>query len=438
MKSFKILATGLVAAAAVSMVSAQTTVRVTGSTAFRAATITSIQNLLAPGFDSAYSGSSLTGFQYGTFVGTGKNGSPVAGQSLVIQCSWTGSVEGVRDVATGLNQTFIKASYVTATPALVESNVPTTNLNNATIYELAIPNVALADNAQSSTLFTTPALQEFPVGVIPFVFLKGQVGVTHPAKAAFDSFTNITSLQARSLLGGGIKLSLLTGAADASDTKIYGMGRNNLSGTRVVTFTETGYGSTSTATQYKPVITGNASTGTVTGVDFFAASPGFNVSDNGYTSGGTLADELGRLVVDIDGSGNLADGVPFGLIGYVGISDASRMAKNIYGTNVGTNYNALAYNGVQLVTGYDNVAQAYIFNLDLIKQGRYTLWGYVQLSYRKSAGPNSTTALAGVAKTFADALKDDIILTVPGSAGVKLSEMSVERSLEGAVVFPKL
>lgn len=437
MKSKKILMAGAFALACASLASAQTTIRISGATAFRSATISSITSLLNPGFDVAYTGSTSTpaasGAQYATFVGT-TNAAGISGQSVIIQCSWTGSVEGIRDVSQGLTQPFIKSAVANSSGGTdVLSGVSTTT-SDTNVYENAIPDVALADNTQAATIYQTPALEETPVGVIPFVFVKGRVGASHPGKTAFDSVNNITGLLAQTLISGGANLSQFTGSPDASATKLYVMGRNPFSGTRLVTFAETGYGATRTATQFKPVVTGTVTDGTVTGIDLNPEGSGFDIGDNGYSSGGTLADELGRSVADTDGSGNLYDGVTFGLVGYLGVADAARMVKNI-NTTVGTDVsNVLSYNGVSLNPVYSTVTQAITWDFSAIKEGKYSLWSYEHLSYRKAAGANGTVALSGVAKTFADALAADIILNVPASAGIKLGDMKVQRASEGSPI----
>lgn len=438
MKSKKILIAGAFALACASLASAQTTIRITGSTAFRSATISSITTLLNSGFDVAYTGSATTpaasGAQYATFVGT-TNAAGISGQSVIIQCAWTGSVEGVRDVSQGLTQPFIKSTVANSTGGTdVASGVSATTTDTA-IYENAIPDVSLADNTQAATIYPTPALEEAQVGVIPFVFLKGRVGASHPAKTAFDSINNITGLLAQALISGGTNISLFTGTADTTSTKLYVMGRNALSGTRLVTFAETGYGATRTATQFKPTVAGTVTTGTITAIDLNPAGSGFDAGDNGYSSGGTLADELGRTVTDIDGSGNLYDGVPFGLVGYVGVSDASRMVKNINTTLTTDVSYVLSYNGVSLNPVYSTSTQAITWDFTAVKEGKYSFWSYEYLAYRKSAGPNSTVALSGIAKTFADALAADIILNVPASAGIKLGDMKVQRATEGGPII---
>ena len=437
MKSKKIILAGAVALACASLASSQTTIRITGSTAFRSATVTSIKNLLNTGYDAAYTGTSDTGAQYATFVGT-TNAAGISGQSVIVQCAWTGSVEGVRDVSQGLTQPFIKASQVIdagGTGTTTNTASITTTTTNTTVYENAIPEIALADNTQAATIYPTPSLAQQQVGVIPFVFLKGRVDAAHPASSEFGNITNITNQLAQALFTGGVNISLFTGVVDTTQTKLYAMGRNPLSGTRLVTFAETGYGASSNATQFRPVVAGNVTTGTITGIDLYLTeTSGFGDGNNSYSSGGTLADELGRIVTDTTGSGNAYDGVPFGLIGYVGVTDAARMLKNINTTTAATVSYVLSYNGVSLSPVYDSVAQTTTWDFTPVKEGKYSMWSYEYLTYRDESGPNGTVAYSGVGKTFADQLSLNIQSTLPSSAGIKLSDMKVTRSSEGSPI----
>jgi hypothetical protein len=414
MKHLKSCTAAVLALLAADAAFAQTTIRLTGSTAFRSATITSIKNIITVS-DSAYTGSTETSAQYATYIGT------FSGQPVVIQTSWTGSVEGVRDVSNSLTQNFIKASFVTATDPV--SGTSTTTSNTA-IYEAAIPQISLADNTQSATIYTANALTEFKVGVIPFVWVKGRVGAFHPAKAAFDGVTNVTAQMAKSLLAGGAPISLLSGIADTSSTKVYAMGRNPLSGSRLVTFAECGFGSSSPATQFQPIISGT----NITGVNLSAADlvNGFAEGNNGYTSGGTLATELSNTVSDIDGSGNAYDGVPFALVGYVGVGDAANLLKAINGTTATATSSVLSYNGASLGVAYNSTTQATTWDFTAIKEGKYSLWSFAYLAYKPS--------LSGLTKTFADTLKNNIILNVPSASGVKLADMKVTRLSEGSTI----
>ncbi|MCS6244245.1 MAG: hypothetical protein H2172_10365 [Opitutus sp.] len=415
MKHLKSCAAAVLALLAADAAIAQTTIRITGSTAFRSATINSIKNILTV-TDSAFTGGTETSAQYATYIGT------FSGQPVVIQTSWTGSVEGVRDVSESLNQNFIKASFVTATTAVSGTSTTTTN---TAIYEQAIPEISMADNTQGATIYTANTLTEFPVGVIPFVWVKGRVGASHPALAAYSSVNNITNQMAKALLSGGAPISLLSGIADVSGTKVYAMGRNPLSGTRLVTFAECGYGASSDATQFQPIILGS----NITGVNLTAEDTdnGFAVGNNGYSSGGTLATDLSKTVSDINGTGNAYDGVPFALMGYVGVGDAANLLKAINTTLTTDTSYVMAYNGASLGVTYSTAnGGTTTWDFTAIKEGKYSLWSFAYLAYRPD--------LSGLALTFATSLKDNIILNVPAASGVKLADMKVTRLSEGSTI----
>lgn len=69
MKIRKLLFTALLATSTMASLHAQTVIHITGSTAFRAATVTAISNILSPGFTFAWSGSSFTGANQQIFTG---------------------------------------------------------------------------------------------------------------------------------------------------------------------------------------------------------------------------------------------------------------------------------------------------------------------------------------------------------------------------------
>jgi len=263
------------------------------------------------------------------------------------------------------------------------------------------------------------------------------VAAGHPSFSSYTTaLTNMSNLQAQALLAAGANLSLLTGNAADAGTKVYVVGRNPLSGTRSVTLNETGYGTTTAVLQVKPTVTGTVSTGTITAI---APMPddlvnGFIDGNNGFSSGGTLVDELGRTVADVDGSTNDLDGVPYAMVGYVGIGDAARLVKNIYGATAATVNHILTYNGTSLNPVYNTTTQAIDWDLTQVTNGKYPFWSYQYVGYRQLAGPNGTLPLSGAPKTFADNLASNIITTLPAASGVKLSDMQVQRSSEGAPI----
>jgi len=432
MKYIKSCAAALLALAAVQAASAATiTVRLTGSSAYRSATITQINLLFnSTNLDRAQSNATLTSANYVTWR------CQLAGNTTdtyIVQCAFTGSVEGIRDVSNQQNQRFIPVSIFADTTAseTISSGAgvtvnSTTGLLESTspAYELAVPQIAMADNVQAITTYRTNSLTENRVGVVPFVFVRGNLTASHPGKAGFDSITNITSQQAKVLLTGGLPLSMFTGATDSAavKTKIYAVGRNPLSGTRVVTFAETGFGTTSTATQVQPSYSGNNITSiNYTDIDGVGA---FGAGDDGYISGGTLATDLGKTVTDLNGSGNNIDpGLAFGLIGYVSANDAGNVIKSTDGGVA----NVLAYNGQSLAV--TKVGSTVTWDFTAIKQGKYTLWSYEYLSYLPS--------LSGAQLTFATTLRDNLISNVSEPAGIKLADLTatgIQRAYEGAVV----
>src|SRR5215469_2128873 len=102
MKASKlILASSLALAAVVNTASAQIEIRITGSTAYRSATIQAIQDSLNTGFTVGWVGTgTLAGSTQAIFKGTTKNTVP-ANISVIIKTAFSGSVGGVFSLTTG-------------------------------------------------------------------------------------------------------------------------------------------------------------------------------------------------------------------------------------------------------------------------------------------------------------------------------------------------
>lgn len=455
MKSYKLLAVALLAAMASSAAYSQTVIRFTGSSAFRASTAKAIENSLNPGFTVAANGTTTQGSNIVTYVGTTLSGN----NSVIIQTSFTGSVDGIRDITTGVANTYIVPSLATATAVTGLTAVSTSIPANV---ETGVADVALADNLQSSTSFKTPTLAQTAVGIVPFVFVKGRLDAAHTQKAAWDALTNISPAGARSLFNNGTNLSILNGLADPAWTtysnngtftgvdtrfKVYALGRNPFSGTRVVTFAETGYGTSAAAFQYKAYRSGDSlaasSIPTVGAGDIITTVrqyPAQTVSgqffargNNGFGSGGTLATELSATV----GASALdANSQPFGLVGYVGTSDAATFLKNVFGatatkTASETAAHILTYNGVSLPVTLTGGTVAWDYSA--VQEGRYTLFGNEYISYITS----TIGAVGTVKRDFADAVGTEIKNNTVTLAGVSLASMKVNRASEGAAITSK-
>src|SRR5262245_5261645 len=137
MKITKYLSAGIAALAATAIVRADTVIHITGSTAFRAATITSIENIMGgPGnFKAAFAGT--TGDEKGaTYVVLQGNVASVPAAGLVtVKCTWTGSTGGIKSVVQNIDitQTTAPNGWMSIT------NLPGTN----TVVGVASPSYAL-------------------------------------------------------------------------------------------------------------------------------------------------------------------------------------------------------------------------------------------------------------------------------------------------------
>ncbi len=412
MKSIKATAAALLALACASLASATTTIHIVGSTAFRASVHAAIINSLnSP--TAAYSGSNLKGASTAVFAGTLKSG-PSAGQSVVFELAWSGSSGGIQTVAQTspvITKTFPTAANTMSAVSLTGSAgsytyVGGTVLPGSPVTETVAAEVAMGDSFQGSTIFTGTGyanLNDQVVGVIPFEWVRGSAITndgTTTASSNFSGVTNMTELNAVNLLNGGLPLSQFTGNVSDQGIGVEVLGRDEDSGTRLVSFAEPGFGPQSTPTQYQPTI----GTGTLSGV-ITALNPWpvntvngltYGLGHSGYSSGGTLATDVARQVTP---------GLSTFVIAYLGRSDA--------GTAVGLGATALTYNGVA-----DSNAT--------IQQGQYTFWSYEHVLYKST--------LSGVAKDAADLMAKQTHDTDAAQAGVLLSTMAVGRQVEGGPV----
>ncbi len=409
MKTTKILCAGALALTGVSLASAQTVIKVTGSTAFRKAAYFAIVDSLNSPKGAAIGGSSgnMEGAGRAVITGTLKSGSS-AGQAVVFEVAWAGSVGGVQVLTQNLS-TLPGAAFTAAQTWLNSSNslgslVANSSTGHITGYTeitgtpafdaASTADATMSDSFQSSTSFQNPVLNDYQdpaaivsgVGVVEFVWTKG---VQHPSipTASYNALTNASPLALQNLLANGIvPLSVFTGnnADEAYDVVL--VGRNNDSGTRLDAEAETGYGFSQSETQYQPV--GNP------------VSSLTSVGNNGYASGGNVATALNT---PISASATDANGKPFVLLGYVGINDNN---------SVNSGNNKLAYTGVA-------------YSQPAIREGQYTFWSYEHLLTR--------TTLSGVKLNAVQLYGTTLVNTDANLSGVTLSTMNVLRTIEGGV-----
>ena len=412
---------------------ADTIIHITGSTAFRASTIAAIQNTLggAAAVKSAFSttsGSSISGSNRAILQGSIAS-LPAAGV-VTVKCSWSGSTGGIKTVVQNIP--------VTTWPALANLNTAVAgtplSLTDATMTyglesgESDLADVTMMDSSQATTGFTTPALTVQRVGVIAFEWVAGSGS---PA-----SLDNMTPLLARAVLGGGAPLSQFSGVATDAD-RVYAVGRNFDSGTRLSCLAETGVGVFGGVQHVEATVTGTVGTAgsSINNLRLYHAetvlSQAFGVGQSGYSSGSFVADLLATqgsvtasTTVTIPEE-ELIDG-PGYLVGYVGRSDAQRATK----TTGGGTARRMKWNGFAIANGPISAAGVPAsYNDNLITEGLYQLWEYQNLGYRSTFGTSNANG-----KSVADLIANRI-KTVDGAiSGTLLSTMHVTKTLEGGVI----
>jgi hypothetical protein len=396
MKAPKILFASLLALSAAGVAQAQTVVHITGSTAFRGATVAAITNILQPGFTFAYAGATFSSANQAIFTGTAITNNI----SVTIKTSWTGSLAGIETVSQAVPSTV--GTFLTNSTLQSTGGTP----NAPAVYDPPlIPEVCMSDGFQATSQYPSPVLQAQTVGVVTFKFLKN-VG-------APTSLTNMTPLLAQALWNNGsLPLSLFSGNSNDVNTTIYAIGRDPDSGTRKTAFLETGVQTFVSALtpaivlQYEPTnasgVVNKANPAAITGQQPWPAETVDNINfvlgDAGYSSGGDLAWAMRATS-------------PFIYVTYLGLSDAATAEA---GSAV-----ELTYNGIP----YSDAA---------VQNGQYTYWTFEQLDYLPTYG---TTDANG--KAVADSLAQEIINVDAALAGELLATMNVTRTQEGGPVTPQ-
>jgi hypothetical protein len=370
---------------------ADITIRITGSTAMRSQIHTTLTGL-SYNVDAASSGTA-SGAKYHIYSkGTTPN-------KTTIKTSWSGSVAGIQAVAQNL--TTLKWLPNTASGTVTEGDA---------VVEAFPADIAFSDVWQNASVFNSPVLADAIVGVVQFRWMTNDG----------SPITNITPQQVRVLYESGeLPLSFFVGnTSDVSTaTKVYAMGRDPDSGTRVTAFAETGLGTNPTVIQYKATV----DTGVMTEIFPYAATSLFGIplvkGNSGESSGGNLATFLGATsgtTTPVRTATGVATGqvtgTQFYTIGYLGTSDAN--------TAVGLGAKKIAYNGINYSADAD-LAIA-------IKNGFYHFWSYLHCMHN---------GLTGDKLDFYNSLTSTLITTNAG--GIKLSDMAVERFSDGGNIFLK-
>ncbi|MBK8039975.1 MAG: hypothetical protein IPK22_23015 [Verrucomicrobiaceae bacterium] len=372
MKSVIHLFTAILALSVVQQASADLTIRLTGSTAFRPGTHKAIIAMMGGEANCRIAHGAIVGsttatqgsFESADYTIIRGTAASIPGTTTV-QCTWTGSATGIKDVAQGNNLGFLAASQLPANTGYANAAV-----SQAT-SETAQADFAFSDVFQASTPTPTPALEDNQLAIIPFSWVANE-GTT--------GITNMTQQLARALYSNGSQpKKLFTGDDTALDAEqlVLAIGRDNGSGTRITQLAETQYGVFNTVQQWKLT---NVSTA-VTVAQVWPLNDGvgaFATGNGGYSSGSTIRNFMGwtSASVQLKNAAGVNSGSPqpVSLVAWLGITDSITAVTN---GAVRLSYEGVTYDGT---------------NTKLIYEGLYTGWGYLQCTRRPVCPPTRNSS----------------------------------------------
>jgi hypothetical protein len=423
------------------MASADVELRITGATAFRAAVHAGLKTGFFNGnFQFAHSNAE------GAFSGAGRSvwKGPITGQGTVtVRCTWSGSVTGIHSVAVATTgpieeTTLLPVAYLTDANLTTPASPSGGEAFSKTATAVQTSHIAFSDCYQSSTIYSSPSLTDEVVGIIPFIWVVNDTGLTYstpvnpasPTTLERYGFDNITAQQARALMVQGAQRKFLLTGNPADTKRVYCTGRDIGSGTRVVCLAETGYGITKLLTHWQMTGAGDSisklkiwPTGTYPNTTGNDPTPG----NGGYTSGGTVAGHLIRKS-DVSIALEAADGTaltptPAGIhiVAWVGTSDAK--------TAVDGGAAFLKYEGSSY-TVFDGNLDGINDDDFKIHNGQYTGWSNEHIFY------SSLTEDAGSSQLAVKDLLKTSINDNMGAAGIQTGLMNVFRTEEAGIVAP--
>jgi hypothetical protein len=443
MNPLKLITAGLLALLVIHFASAQTEIRLTGSTTFQPGTIDAIQHILQPGYVWGSTSGSGAGANQQVFVGTTK----IANIQVIIKTSWTDSVSGVQSLAQNIPaaQPFIiDPTGVTFAPAAggTVGVVPLTNaganIPGADITESHTADVALSDIFASTTPYTGAGvipLADTLVGVVPFAWVKGAYTPDSTLGSAvaggYPGVANLSGVQAQELFSGGLALNQFTGIPSDQAVFVGIVGQDHTSGIRIGAIYDTQYGN-----YFSPILQDIPNGATVESAGSGVISSLFPwpaetvdgeiqaAGNGGFSSGNFVAITLNRPCDTSQGNY---------IISYLGMADAQRVnpGPGVAGIDgVGNPYtytpsqNALTFDGYYPGTAASPFAPPYAN----VIEGKYTLWGYGHYLYDASL-------VAVNLKTVADQIAAQLSTEADyGGTGILLSAMNASRAGDGTPV----
>jgi hypothetical protein len=333
MKTKSLLLAGAFSLGMVGLAEATQYVYVTGSTAARTSFFNAVTNGTTV-FDAAptsitQGNANPANASYMNFHGN------LSGVDTILKCHWSGSEAGVADIAGSGTQQFLDDSAANSLSSSTPGPFITSTID-----------LAMADNDKAFSRNPNAAITGNKVCIIPFKWEK--------EKGSAAGLVNLSDQAFRQAIVGGGTLALFTGNSNDT-TYVYVSGRDNQSGTRVNQYGNTSFGIFSAPSQLQVNTDGSMKN----------QGGGVVLGDFGYSSGGTLATQLGvdlgqATAVDISPNGTGVE--KYSVIAVLGVSDA--LAAEALGAV------PLTYNGVA-------------YSTDAVKQGQWNSWGN-EFLYRKN------------------------------------------------------
>lgn len=431
MKHTKSILIAAMAALAIASASAQETIYITGSTAFRSAANGALLSLYGANL-AATDKATTTDASAGNLLFTNCS---VGGSTVHIVVAWSGSDAGMQTVAAGTNSKRLPF-YDLAKIQALGGSYPKTSLAGGSMSTLATNantslakgTIGFADTFQGASVFnagkapdgaTYNTLTFTPIGVVPFNFV---------ASKGFP-YTDITTSIACDLMERGWStMNLFSGNGSDTNQKIWFMGRNPDSGTRITTLMVAKYGAQTPVLQFTPTV----GSGTITALARSAAGTinGISIAagNNGESSGGTLCNyTTNSFSPTVTVPLGFSRGASNYAITYAGASDV----KNVQSKGAV----ALTFNGVKgrlydpatatttLDEGYTNIIT-----------GRYPFWCYEHITYDPLYATAAVTNVVTALSDYITALATTSSVLAPNIA---LADMLVKRTKDGGVIQPK-
>lgn len=432
MKHTKSILMAAVAALTIASASAQEVVYITGATAFRSAANNTLYSLyganLLASSGSSTNDSSAIALYFTNCVLTN-------GATVDLAVTWTGSEGGMQTIASGTNNKRVpfydlaklaSNSVTSVTTGLQQPDTATMTAGALTSLQKGI--VGCADSFQASSRFqggrkasdgaTYTSLTMEPVGVVPYspIASKGWTNTFPDRNITLNNFWNILTASS------GMTGEKISGNTNHTTVKIWGVGRNVDSGTRVIMLACNKAGIADKITQWRVTASNGIATSMVKHPITTINGISTAIGEGGETSGGTVA---GYMTNVITGTTSLSGGTKGSqtnyLVGYVSVADISSSRRN-------AGLVPLKFNGVEgrchdnasfttLDAGYTNIIT-----------GAYPWWGYEFVSYDNNVASANAKAFANNFVSLIRSFDSTNAIIAPN---IKLTDMKVVRTADG-------